>query len=153
MHWRSGRFHNLTVVGDDDQCIYGWRGSKVEYMIAFDEKYPNVRDFYLSRNFRSTPEIVDAANSLIRANQSRLTKKMYTENLHGPKPVYYQAKTEGLESLWIANTIQDAVAAGANYKKHCVLVRSASQTRSLEEAFVQKGIPYKILSGATFYGS
>ena len=149
----SGRFHNLTVVGDDDQCIYGWRGSKVEYMIAFDEKYPNVRDFYLSRNFRSTPEIVDAANSLIRANQSRLTKKMYTENPHGPKPVYYQAKTEGLESLWIANTIQDAVAAGANYKKHCVLVRSASQTRSLEEAFVQKGIPYKILSGATFYGS
>ena len=90
----SGKFHNLSVVGDDDQCIYGWRGSKVDYMVNFDQKYPNVKDFYLSQNFRSTPEIIDVANSLIMSNQNRLVKKMYTNNPSGMKPVYNNTKTE-----------------------------------------------------------
>lgn len=75
----SGKYHNLTVVGDDDQCIYGWRGSDVEYMVHFNERYENVVDYSLSRNFRSTPEIVAAANSLIEKNQNRLEKQMYTK--------------------------------------------------------------------------
>lgn len=66
-------------MGDDDQCIYGWRGSDVEYMVHFNERYENVVDYSLSRNFRSTPEIVAAANSLIEKNQNRLEKQMYTK--------------------------------------------------------------------------
>jgi len=149
----SGKFHNLTVVGDDDQCIYGWRGSKVDYMVQFDQKYPNVKDFYLSQNFRSTPEIIDVANSLITSNQNRLVKKMYTNNSSGSKPVYNNTKTEKQEALWIADTILEAVHAGKKYSDHSILVRASTQTRAIEEAFVQKGVPYKILGGAAFYGS
>lgn len=149
----SGKYQNLTVVGDDDQCIYGWRGSKVEYMVDFDKEYPDVADFYLSENFRSTPEIIAVANSLIRANQHRLVKKMFTNNSSGSKPVYNHLKTESEEALWIADTINAAKVDGRKYSDHAVLVRASSQTRALEEAFIRKKVPYKILNGAQFYGS
>ncbi|MBQ8326249.1 MAG: UvrD-helicase domain-containing protein [Lachnospiraceae bacterium] len=149
----SGKYHNLTVVGDDDQCIYGWRGSKVDYMVNFDKKYPNVKDFYLSENFRSTPQIVNVANSLIEANQNRLSKKMFTNNQSGNKPVYHNLKTEAEEATWIAETIQKGNMQGKKYSDHAVLVRASSQTRALEEAFIRKKVPYKILNGAQFYGS
>lgn len=150
----SGKYHNLTVVGDDDQCIYGWRGSKVDYMVKFDEKYEGAQDFYLSENFRSTPEIIAVANSLIKANQNRLAKVMFTNNLSGQKPVYNNLKTEKDEALWIADTVKYAVMEGEKkYSNHAVLVRASSQTRALEEAFIKKKIPYKVLNGAQFYGS
>lgn len=149
----SGTYKNLTVVGDDDQCIYGWRGSKVDYIVDFDSTYPDVRDFYLSENFRSTPEIISVANSLIRANQHRLAKTMFTNNPSGKKPVYNNLKTEQEEALWIAETIASAVKEGKKHSDHAILVRASSQTRALEEAFIRKGIPYKILNGAQFYNS
>ena len=149
----SGKYQNLTVVGDDDQCIYGWRGSKVEYMVDFDKEYPNVRDFYISENFRSTPEIIAVANSLIKANQHRLVKQMFTKNPSGNKPVYNHLKTESEEALWIADTVKQAVNGGKHYLDHAVLVRASSQTRALEEAFIRRKIPYKILNGSQFYGS
>lgn len=149
----SSKYHNLTVVGDDDQCIYGWRGSKVDYMVDFDEKYPEVQDFYLSENFRSTPEIIAVANSLIAANQHRLQKKMFTNNPAGCKPVYNHAKSEKEESLWIADAILEGCKVGKKYSDHTVLVRASSQTRALEEAFIRRRVPYKILNGAQFYSS
>ncbi len=149
----SGKYHNLTVVGDDDQCIYGWRGSKVDYMVNFHMKYAGAKDFYLSENFRSTPEIIAAANSLIQANQNRLDKKMFTNNPSGPKPAYRKLKTEQDEALWIAETIQAAVGNGRKYASHAVLVRASSQVRALEEAFVKQKVPYKVLNGAQFYHS
>lgn len=149
----SGKYQNLTVVGDDDQCIYGWRGSKVEYMVGFDKTYPDVQDFYLSENFRSTPEIIAVANSLIQANQHRLAKKMFTNNSSGSKPVYNHLKTENDEALWIADTIQAANVDGKHFSDHAILVRASSQTRALEEAFIRRKIPYKILNGAQFYSS
>ena len=148
----SGKYHNLTVVGDDDQCIYGWRGSKVDYIVDFDRTYPDVQDFYLSENFRSTPEIIAVANSLIRANQHRLKKQMFTNNPTGAKPVYNHLKTEQEEALWIADTIA-AKGEEKKFSDHAVLVRASSQTRALEEAFIRRRIPYKILNGAQFYGS
>ena len=148
----SGKYHNLTVVGDDDQCIDGWRGSKVDYIVDFDCTYPDVQDFYLSENFRSTPEIIAVANSLIRANQHRLKKQMFTNNPTGAKPVYNHLKTEQEEALWIADTIATK-GEGKKFSDHAVLVRASSQTRALEEAFIRKRIPYKILNGAQFYGS
>lgn len=149
----SGKYHNLTVVGDDDQCIYGWRGSDVGYMVDFDRAHEDVKDYYLSENFRSTPEIVAVANSLIKANQNRLVKVMFTRNPAGKKPVCAGLKQESEESLFIADTILQAVRNGKKYFHHTVLVRAASQTRSLEEAFIRRRVPYKILNGARFYGS
>lgn len=147
----SGKYHNLTVVGDDDQCIYGWRGSEVEYMVNFDEQYEDVIDFSLTENFRSTPEIIAVANSLIAKNQNRLSKVMFTNNSSGKRPVYYSARTEAGEADYIADTI---IKSGKdNYADNVVLVRASSQTRALEEVFIKKKIPYKILSGAQFYSS
>lgn len=147
----SGRYHNLTVVGDDDQCIYGWRGSDVEYMVNFEQTHEDTQDFSLSENFRSTPEIIAVANSLIEKNRNRLKKKMYTNNPSGMKPLSYVADTEDGEAEFIADTILKS--GGERFFDYAVLVRAASQTRALEEAFIKKKIPYKILSGAQFYSS
>ena len=149
----SGKYHNLFIVGDDDQAIYGWRNAKVEYMIDFVKRYQNVNDFYLSENFRSTPEIIDVANSLIDKNQNRIPKVMFTNNPHGNKPSYNNAKTEKAEAAWIADTIIEGIANGKQYSEHAVLIRAASQSRALEEAFVTKKIPYKIYAGAKFYST
>lgn len=149
----SGKFQNLFVVGDDDQNIYGWRGSKSDYMIHFDTKYEDVTLFNLSENFRSTPEIIDVANSLVSVNQNRLEKQMFTHNSHGPKPLYHEAESQKLEASWIAGQIKANVQKGSKYKDHAILIRAASQTRALEEAFIAKKLPYKILSGAKFYSS
>ncbi|MBQ8598211.1 MAG: UvrD-helicase domain-containing protein [Lachnospiraceae bacterium] len=147
----SGRYHNLTVVGDDDQCIYGWRGSEVDYMVNFDKEHEDTIDFSLSENFRSTPEIIAVANSLIEKNRNRLTKQMFTNNASGRKPLYYVAATEDGEAEFIADTILKA--GTERYFGYAVLVRASSQTRALEEAFIKKKVPYKILSGAQFYSS
>lgn len=149
----SGKYHNLTVVGDDDQCIYGWRGSKVEYILDFPNRYHGAKDFYLTENFRSTPQIVEAANSLIEKNQSRLSKRMMTNNPAGNNPIYCLLDTEKEEANWIAERVQAAVEEGKKYNDHTILVRASSQTRAIEESFIKKKIPYKILSGAEFYSS
>lgn len=147
----SGNYKNLTVVGDDDQCIYGWRGSEVDFMVEFDKTHEETKDFTLSENFRSTPEIIAVANSLISKNANRLLKTMFTNHPSGMKPVYYVAETEKEEADFMAETILKTKE--KKYSDCAVLVRAASQTRALEEAFMQKKIPYKILSGAQFYNS
>ena len=147
----SGRFGNLFVVGDDDQNIYSWRGSNPEYMIHFHEDYPEVKSYQLTENFRSTPQVVELAKALIIQNKNRLKKDMFTRNLSGAKPVFDQLKTEKEESAWIANCIGREMEQGKKYSDLVVLVRASSQTRSLEEAFVRRKVPYKILSGAQFY--
>lgn len=147
----SGRFGNLFVVGDDDQNIYSWRGSNPEYMIHFHEDYPEVKSYQLTENFRSTPQVVELAKALIIQNKNRLEKDMFTRNSPGAKPVFNQLKTEKEESVWIANCIGREMEQGKKYSDFVVLVRASSQTRSLEEAFVRRKVPYKILSGAKFY--
>lgn len=149
----SGMYQNLFVVGDDDQNIYTWRGSDPEYMIQFDKTHEDAKDYSLTENFRSTPQIVDAAKSLISANQNRLEKQMISNRPDGYKPVFNALETEEKESLWIADTILDNIGKNMKYSDHTVLVRAASQTRSIEEAFVKRKISYKILSGARFYES
>lgn len=147
----SGKYGNLFVVGDDDQNIYSWRGSNPEYMIHFHENYPEVHSYQLTENFRSTPQVVALSKSLICQNQNRLEKAMFTNNLPGDKPVLNQLKTEKEEALWIAKCIADGQTQDKPYSDYVVLVRASSQTRALEEAFVRRKIPYKILSGAKFY--
>lgn len=147
----SGYYHNLTVVGDDDQCIYGWRGSEVDFMVDFEKTHEKTIDFTLSENFRSTPEIIAVANSLISKNSNRLLKTMFTNNPSGKKPVYFVAETLKGESDFIADTILRGK--DKKYSNYAILVRASSQTRALEEAFIRRKIPYKILSGAQFYSS
>lgn len=97
-----------------------------------------MQDYSLTENFRSTPQIVNAAKSLISANQNRLEKQMISNRPDGHKPVFNAPGTEGNESLWIADTILDNVAKNMKYSDHTILVRAASQTRSLEEAFIKE---------------
>ena len=149
----SGKYGNLTVVGDDDQCIYGWRDSKPEYIRDFDKRYPNTVTFLLLQNFRSTPEIVAVANSLIIKNQDRINKAMFTENESFEKPVYNNLTTDAKEALWIAETINNTHQAGKNYSDFAILVRASAQSRAIEEAFIKSKIPYKVLSGTKFYDS
>lgn len=147
----SGKYQNLTVVGDDDQCIYGWRGSEVDYMVNFEKTHEGTEDFSLSENFRSTPEVIAVANSLIKKNQNRLAKEMFTNNPSGKRPIFFTAKTEKEESEFVADTILKAE--NRKYSDFAVLVRASSQTRELEESFIRKKVPYKVLGGAQFYGS
>ncbi|MCR4902816.1 MAG: UvrD-helicase domain-containing protein [Butyrivibrio sp.] len=149
----SAKFGNLFVIGDDDQNIYGWRGSDVEYMINFDKRYPNVKDFPLNLNFRSTPEIVATASSLIKANKNRIPKKMKANKKSGQKPKYNMLPSEKEEGNWICDVINQKIGNGYRYDDFAILVRSSFQTRELEEAFVSNNIPYKIISGAKFYSS
>ena len=120
----SGNYHNLTVVGDDDQCIYGWRGSEVDYMVGFETTHEETKDFTLSENFRSTPEIIAVANSLISKNANRLLKRMFTNNPSGKKPVYYVAETLRGEADFIADTILKTKE--NKYSDCAILVRAAS---------------------------
>lgn len=149
----SGLYGNLFVVGDDDQNIYTWRGSDPSFMIGFDEDFEDVQDYALTENFRSTPQVVGAAGSLIKANQNRIDKVMISNRADGGKPVYNCPRTEREEAEWIADVILQDRERNLPYRDHAVLVRAASQTRSLEEAFIKKKVPYKILSGAKFYES
>lgn len=149
----SGLYGNLFVVGDDDQNIYTWRGSDPSFMIGFDEDYEDVQDYALTENFRSTPQVVKAAGSLIKANQNRIDKVMISNRADGGKPVYNCPRTEREEAEWIADVILQDRERNLPYRDHAVLVRAASQTRSLEETFIKKKVPYKILSGAKFYES
>jgi microsomal dipeptidase-like Zn-dependent dipeptidase len=95
------------VVGDDDQCIYGWRGSEVDYMVHFARDHEETQDFSLSENFRSTPQIISVANSLIAKNQNRLTKHMFTNNPQGTKPIYFSAASENKEAEFIADPFNE----------------------------------------------
>lgn len=149
----SKKYGNLFVVGDDDQLIYGWREAKPEYMLQFFSRFPDGRDYALTENFRSTPEIVSVANSLINKNVNRIEKGMFTNNPSGSKPVFSYHKSEKEEAGWIAETIIDSVKGGKRFIDHAILVRAVSQARQLEEAFVMKSIPYKIYSGAMFYAT
>lgn len=130
-----------------------WRGSDPSFMIGFDEDYEDVQDYALTENFRSTPQVVGAAGSLIKANQNRIEKVMISNRANGNKPVCNCPKTERQEAEWIADVILQDRERNLPYRDHAVLVRAASQTRSLEEAFIKRKVPYKILSGAKFYES
>lgn len=149
----SKKYGNIFVVGDDDQLIYGWREAKPEYMLRFFDRFPEGKDYFLTENFRSTPEIIAVANSLINKNVNRIEKMMFTNNPSGAKPVYSYHKSDKDEALWVAERILEAVTSGKQFIDHAILVRAASQTRQLEEAFVTKSIPYKIYSGAMFYAT
>lgn len=147
----SGKHGNLFVVGDPDQTIYYWRGAHVEMILDFDKKYKNARTITVTENYRSTPEILAAANKLISKNTIRFSKELTAVRPHSHKPAYYHAPDEKDEARWIYRNIMECRRAGIPLKKIAVLYRAHYLTRFLEECFIEKQLPYKIYSGVEFY--
>lgn len=143
---------NLCVVGDDAQSIYGFRGANIANILNFKKDYPDFKLFKLEQNYRSTQNIVNAANSAISHNKDQIFKKVWTHNDTGEKVKIYKAASEAEEASWIAGRIFEW---RANYQQpnssFAVLYRTNAQSRALEEALRRNNIPYKVFGGVSFY--
>lgn len=143
---------NLFVVGDTDQTIYTWRGANVKYLLDFDKNFQGTKTIMMMKNYRSTPEILSVANSLIANNVHRIEKNLVPMLESGNKVVCYHGKSSGLEAKWIAEKIKELHLAGVNYRDITVLYRAHYVTRAIEEAFMKDEVPYNIYSGVQFFG-
>lgn len=142
---------NLCVVGDDDQSIYKFRGATIRNILDFEDTFENVSVIKLEQNYRSTKNILSAANKVIKNNSTRKAKTLWTDSIDGDKIVRYNAFDERDESRFIVSTIQDGIASGASYSDYAILYRMNTQSQNIERAFVYAGIPYKIIGGRRFY--
>lgn len=143
--------NNIAVVGDDWQSIYSWRGADFRNILHFERDYPNAAIIKLEQNYRSTKPILDAAHAIITKNAERSEKKLWTA-MEGGFPVQVlQVNGERGEGEAIIRRVQNGVNAGRRYNDFAVLYRTNAQSRSIEEVFVQYGIPYKIVGGVRFY--
>lgn len=144
--------HNLCVVGDDDQSIYKFRGANIYNILNFEKEYSNCTVIKLEQNYRSTQNILNAANEVIANNKGRKDKKLWTQNEEGQPIQYTQYGTDFEEADSIVSEIGDMVSSGqANYKDFAILYRTNAQSRAFEEKFVNKNIKYKIIGGINFY--
>ena len=143
---------NICVVGDDSQSIYGFRGADIQNILNFKRDYPNTRIFKLEQNYRSTQNIVNAANAVISHNKDRMPKKVWTENSEGPKIEMIRASSDMEEANEIANKIFECqMNEHVENRQFAILYRTNTQSRALEEAMVKRHIPYKILGSISFY--
>ena len=146
-----GYHRNLFVVGDPDQTIYSWRGADSRYLISLDREYPDAKTIMMMENYRSSPEIIDAANSLIDKNRERIRKSLIP-TLPSSFPVLaHYALSQEKEAEWIASQIQDLSKTGTAFGDIAILYRAHHVTRALETALIGKKIPYVIYSGVQFY--
>ena len=147
-----GYHGNLFIVGDPDQTIYTWRGANVKYLIDFETNYPDVKTVMMMKNYRSTPEIIDAANSLAEKNSHRIKKNLIaTLPASGFRPVYFHAKSAEEESLFIAEKILELEKSGTKLSDIAILYRAHYVSRNIEEIFQKKKIPYTLFSGVPFF--
>lgn len=142
---------NVFAVGDEDQCIYSWRGANFKNIFNFKDDFKDAKTYKLERNYRSSPEIINVANNVIKNNESRLNKKMYTEKKGGEKPTLFNAYDERDEALYVAKTINKLISEGYQYDDIALLMRMNALTRSFEEAFLSYNIPHRIFGGFKFY--
>ena len=147
----AGKYRNLCVVGDDDQSIYKFRGANIRNILDFEKEFPDAYVVKLEQNYRSTGNILEAANSVIRNNTGRKDKTLWTANGEGDKIHLRQFDTAYDEADFIAEDIQRQVQDGASYNDNAVLYRTNAQSRLFEEKFVAMNIPYKIVGGINFY--
>ena len=146
-----GYHKNLFLVGDPDQTIYTWRGADVKYLLEFDQHFPGTKTIFLLENYRSTPEILAAANSLIDKNQFRVKKELRPTLPPGEPVLCHWAASQGAEAGWIAAQVQALHDAGTAYGDMAVLYRAHYVTRTVEEAFLREKVPYAIYSGVQFF--
>ena len=147
----AGGYENFCVVGDDDQSIYRFRGATIENILSFEQQYPGCRTIRLEENYRSTGHILDAANAVIRNNQGRKGKELWTKAGAGEKLQLYQAMNESDEAQYVAARVLDDFGQGRPWKDHAVLYRMNAQSNQLEQAFKRGGIPYRIIGGTRFF--
>ncbi|MGM9741194.1 MAG: ATP-dependent helicase [Candidatus Cryptobacteroides sp.] len=148
----SQRHRNICVVGDDSQSIYAFRGAKIENILNFRKDYPECRLFRLEQNYRSTRNIVEAANSLIEKNESRIPKTCFSKGPEGDRIHLVKAYTEQEEAILIASAIIKRMSAEhCQYQDFAILYRTNSQSRAIEEALRKRNLPYMIYSGNSFF--
>ena len=141
----------ISIVGDDDQSIYGWRGAKIENIQKFENEYSDNRVIKLEQNYRSTGNILKAANAVIANNLERMGKNLWTDGNDGDPISIYAAFNEQEEARFIANQIKDWYEQGKPYSECAILYRSNAQSRVLEEFLLQRQIPYRIYGGLKFF--
>ncbi len=147
----ADQHHNICVVGDSDQSIYGWRGADISNILNFEKDYPNTTVVKLEQNYRSTKRILQAANSVIQNNMGRKPKNLWTENDEGQKIFTFKADAEHSEAYFIVDRIQKGTRDGKQYRDFAVLYRTNAQSRVMEEVFLKSNIPYGIVGGTKFY--
>ena len=143
--------HNLCVVGDDDQCIYQWRGADIRNILDFEKDFPETKVVKLEQNYRSVGNILAAAHSVIENNKSRKHKKLWTKKENGEKIKYYRADTEKDEARFVAQEIVLKKHKDRKYSDFAILYRTNAQSRHFEEALTRREIPYRVLSGLRYY--
>jgi len=149
----ADRFQNICVVGDDSQSIYSFRGANIQNILSFQKDYPDTKMFKLEQNYRSTQNIVNAANSVIEKNKTKLDKEVWTTNAKGEQIKVMCSISDGEEGRFVAQSIFDyKMNLQLHNNQFAVLYRTNSQSRAIEDALRKKSIPYKIYGGISFYG-
>ncbi|MCA9358585.1 UvrD-helicase domain-containing protein [Candidatus Kaiserbacteria bacterium] len=146
----AGEKHNICVVGDIDQNIYSWRGADIKNVLQFERHFPQATTILLEENYRSTQTIIAASNDIIKKNQNRVEKNVFTNNHEGEKITLYAGMTGYEEAEYVALTAQSLIADGADPASIAILYRTNFQSRSLEEAFLNFNVPYQLL-GTKFF--
>ena len=144
-------FNNLCVVGDDDQSIYRFRGATIENILSFEEEFKGAKVIRLEQNYRSTSNILNAANAVIKNNRGRKGKNLWTDRGDGDKIEVYTAQDEREEARYVAENILENVRSGARFSDNAVLYRMNAQSGSLENVFARSGISYRIIGGMRFF--
>ena len=147
----AGGRENICVVGDDDQSIYRFRGATIENILSFEDQYKGCRTIRLEQNYRSTKNILDAANAVIRHNQGRKGKELWTAGNEGDKVSLYTAMNENDEARYVADKLMEDYRAGEKWNSHAILYRMNAQSNQLEVAFKRSGIPYRVIGGTRFF--
>ncbi len=147
----SGGHQNLCVVGDDDQSIYKFRGATIENILSFEKQFQNATVIRLEQNYRSTQNILSAANAVIENNTGRKGKNLWTDKGNGEPVSVCRVNNENAEADFIATTISQDIESGMNFRDHAILYRMNAQSATIERYFVRAGIPYRIVGGTKFY--
>jgi len=147
----GAKYKNVCVVGDNDQAIYSWRGSDYRNILNFEKDYPELKVVMLEKNYRSTGNILKAANNVIKNNTIRKDKKLWTDSEFGSKIRYHRANDEKDEAYYVVNEIKNLLLDGVESKNIAVLYRTNAQSRNMEEAMLSHNIPYKVIGSFYFY--
>lgn len=145
------KYGNICVVGDDDQCIYQWRGADIRNILNFEKEFPKAKVVKLEQNYRSTANILEAAHSVISNNKQRKRKKLWTDASQGEKVQYHRLESDYREAGYIAQEIGYMVQQGENYRDFAILYRTNAQSRNFEDSLAQRRIPYRVIGGLRYY--
>ena len=151
VHMLAEESQNICVVGDDDQCIYQWRGADLRNILEFEKDFPAAKVVKLEQNYRSTSTILDAAHSVIVHNKGRKSKKLWTGAEQGHKVIYKRAQDEREEAFFVASEINRMKTSDVRYSDFAILYRTNAQSRTFEEQLSRRGIPYRVLGGLRYY--